>query len=168
MKRTDASLLFFLACLASCVPACSFPPPLAIERTSEQPQVRVTVELPASEDSTSWDRKGAEELAKALQQTGQFEVATVVVPTSSAVASLPQVRQVQGILRELGYDPGPIDDLMRKNAREALRQFQHAHNLPETGQIDAATKAVLRKPATKAATQSKPPPAAASPSEAAY
>lgn len=348
MKRTNASLLFFLACLASCVPARSLPP-----------QVRVTVELPTTEDPDSWDRKGAEALAQALQQkqTGQFEVATAVSLFPSVFASLPppglytrvvvmtatqnramdatsggvagysaddadaaadivaeelqrrgyrvverqalnavlreqgfqqsgmvnqadavrvgklagaeaivianvyntskdyhqgfqggtvnvfvdvggrlldpsgmmhmvdmgvkmidvqtaevvwsenksaqnapgaktshtellrnlvsslsflpsssvrvaspkpQVKQAQGILQELGYDPGSIDGRMGKKTREALRQFQHAHNLPETGQIDAATKAVLRKPATKAATQSKPPPAAASPSEAAY
>ncbi len=87
-------LPWVLLCLVSCAemmqkPAPSMPAPLIAERTSGQPQVRVTVELPSSEDPASWDRKGAEELAKVLQQTGQFEVATVVVPTSSVFAGLP-------------------------------------------------------------------------------
>ena len=97
--RTILQALFLpcvLLCVASCVsapmrsvPAPLAPAPLAIERMSDQPLVRVTVELPASEDPASWDRKGAEELAKALHQTGQFEVATVVSLSPSAFAALP-------------------------------------------------------------------------------
>jgi peptidoglycan hydrolase-like protein with peptidoglycan-binding domain len=53
------------------------------------------------------------------------------------------VRQVQGILREQGYDPGLIDGLMGNKTRTALRQFQLDHQLPQTGRIDPATKAAL-------------------------
>ena len=53
------------------------------------------------------------------------------------------IRQVQGILHEQGYNPGPIDGLMGNKTRAALRQFQLDHRLPETGRIDPATKAAL-------------------------
>lgn len=53
------------------------------------------------------------------------------------------IRQVQGILHEQGYNPGPIDGLMGQKTRAALRQFQLEHQLPKTGQIDPATKAAL-------------------------
>jgi len=53
------------------------------------------------------------------------------------------IRQVQGILHEQGYNPGPIDGLMGQKTRAALRQFQLDHQLAETGQIDPATKAAL-------------------------
>jgi hypothetical protein len=55
----------------------------------------------------------------------------------------PEVRRVQGLLRERGYDPGPIDGLMGQRTRQALRQFQRDHNLPETGRIDVATENAL-------------------------
>jgi peptidoglycan hydrolase-like protein with peptidoglycan-binding domain len=53
------------------------------------------------------------------------------------------VRQVQGLLRERGYDPGPIDGIIGQKTRTALRQFQRDHNLPTTGRIDANVKATL-------------------------
>jgi len=56
----------------------------------------------------------------------------------------PEVRQAQGILRELGYDPGSIDGRMGRKTHEALRQFQRDRDLPETGQVDTATKAALQ------------------------
>lgn len=58
----------------------------------------------------------------------------------------PAVRQVQGILQENGYDPGPLDGLMGPQTRQALRQFQRDHNLPASGQLDAATQAALLQP----------------------
>jgi peptidoglycan hydrolase-like protein with peptidoglycan-binding domain len=53
------------------------------------------------------------------------------------------VRQIQGILYERGYNPGPIDGLMGNKTRTALRQFQVDQNLPATGYIDAQTRATL-------------------------
>ena len=58
----------------------------------------------------------------------------------------PAVRQVQGILHEHGYDPGPLDGLMGRQTRRALRQFQQDHNLPALGQLDAATQTALFQP----------------------
>jgi TolA-binding protein len=51
-----------------------------------------------------------------------------------------QVRQAQERLKEAGFDPGPIDGLLGKQTKEALREYQKAHGLPQTGQLDASTR----------------------------
>lgn len=69
----------------------------------------------------------------------------------------PEVKQAQGILKELGYDPGSVDGRMGKKTREVLRQFQRDRDLPETGQIDTATKAALQQPTAHPPAQPSPP-----------
>lgn len=54
-----------------------------------------------------------------------------------------QVRKAQKRLQEVGFDPGPIDGLFGPQTQAALREFQSAHGLPQTGQLDASTRAAL-------------------------
>jgi hypothetical protein len=70
-----------------------------------------------------------------------------VAPSSAPRPDL-AVRQIQGILHEKGYNPGPIDGLMGNKTRTALRQFQSDQNLPVTGSVDAQTRAVLLQQST--------------------
>jgi predicted component of type VI protein secretion system len=70
----------------------------------------------------------------------------VVPPTALTPQSDPVVRQIQGILQERGYAPGPLDGVLGKKTRAALRRFQRDHRLSVTGEIDAATKSVLLSP----------------------
>lgn len=70
----------------------------------------------------------------------------VVPPTAPAPQSDPVIRQIQGILQERGYAPGPLDGVLGKKTREALRRFQRDHRLSVTGEIDTATKSVLLSP----------------------
>jgi murein L,D-transpeptidase YcbB/YkuD len=51
--------------------------------------------------------------------------------------------QVQGRLKELGHDPGPIDGRMRPQTQAALKAFQKDYGLATTGEIDAETRAAL-------------------------
>jgi peptidoglycan hydrolase-like protein with peptidoglycan-binding domain len=54
-----------------------------------------------------------------------------------------QIQQVQQRLKEAGFDPGPIDGQLRDKTKAALRDFQKAHGLPQTGQLDESTRELL-------------------------
>jgi hypothetical protein len=51
--------------------------------------------------------------------------------------------QVQGRLKELGHDPGPIDGRMHPQTQAALKAFQKDYGLAATGEVDAETRAAL-------------------------
>jgi signal transduction histidine kinase len=51
--------------------------------------------------------------------------------------------QVQGRLKELGHDPGPIDGRLGLETQAALKAFQTDYGLAATGEIDAETRAAL-------------------------
>jgi len=51
----------------------------------------------------------------------------------------PFVREAQRALRDLGYNPGPIDGTFGPQTRTALEKYQMAEKLTVTGQLDAET-----------------------------
>lgn len=53
---------------------------------------------------------------------------------------------VEQRLRQLGTDPGPIDGIFDEATRRAIRSFQRARDLPETGHLSEATLARLLVP----------------------
>jgi peptidoglycan hydrolase-like protein with peptidoglycan-binding domain len=53
------------------------------------------------------------------------------------------VRQVQERLKEAGFNPGPVDGQLGPQTREALKEYQKAHGLPQTGQLDEPTRDLL-------------------------
>ncbi len=61
-------------------------------------------------------------------------------PRDEQALSRMQRLQLQQDLKTLGYDPGPIDGVLGRGVRAALRQFQKARNLAADG---FATKSVL-------------------------
>lgn len=62
-------------------------------------------------------------------------------------ASTAQVRSVQQALQGKGMDPGPADGIAGLKTQQAVREFQKAQNLPQTGQLDAQTLQKLGVPA---------------------
>jgi len=52
------------------------------------------------------------------------------------------IRQIQAALRERGYDPGPIDNVLGAQTKAALTKFQKDNNLP-VGQLDIETLRAL-------------------------
>jgi hypothetical protein len=54
-----------------------------------------------------------------------------------------RVGQAQELLKEAGFNPGPLDGLLGPRTREALRRYQASHGLPETGVLDEATQESL-------------------------
>jgi Putative peptidoglycan binding domain len=53
------------------------------------------------------------------------------------------VRDAQVALRDAGYEPGRIDGVMGPRTQAAIREFQQAHGLPQTGTLDATTQQQL-------------------------
>jgi hypothetical protein len=49
------------------------------------------------------------------------------------------VRRVQESLKSQGQNPGPIDGIMGSRTHQAIRQFQKAEGLEQTGTLDEAT-----------------------------
>jgi peptidoglycan hydrolase-like protein with peptidoglycan-binding domain len=54
-----------------------------------------------------------------------------------------QMTLAQEGLRRFGYEPGPIDGIMRFETASALRAFQRAHGLSVTGRTNPETLATL-------------------------
>jgi hypothetical protein len=55
------------------------------------------------------------------------------------VISSEEIRRAQEALKAKGFDPGAISGRMHARTQEALREFQKASNLPETGVLDQKT-----------------------------
>jgi peptidoglycan hydrolase-like protein with peptidoglycan-binding domain len=57
----------------------------------------------------------------------------------SAPARQPFVLEAQRALRDLGFDPGPIDGICGPKTRAALEKYQITEKLPATGELDGLT-----------------------------
>lgn len=51
----------------------------------------------------------------------------------------PKVEEIQRILKEKGFDPGPVDGRMGYRTRYAIREFQKDRGLRPTGKVDSST-----------------------------
>ncbi len=65
-------------------------------------------------------------------------------PQSSGPAAGGSVRAAQAELARLGYNPGPIDGVNGPRTAGAIRAFQRAQRLPETGSLTPETLGRLR------------------------
>jgi peptidoglycan hydrolase-like protein with peptidoglycan-binding domain len=54
------------------------------------------------------------------------------------------IRDAQRQLKALGFNPGAVDGNFGSQTEAALRAYQHAYRLPETGKLDEATVRSLR------------------------
>ncbi len=64
--------------------------------------------------------------------------------TSQLFASPSQVRLVQERLREQGYDVvGQVDGVWGEGTTAAVKRYQEAHDLPQTGQLDTSLLSAL-------------------------
>ena len=57
-----------------------------------------------------------------------------------------KIRDLQQRLSALGYDPRGVDGRLGPGTRGALRAFQRAHDLPETGYFSADALRAIREP----------------------
>lgn len=63
-----------------------------------------------------------------------------------ASESTPMVRDAQQALNDRGYSVGPVDGIYGPSTEQAVRDFQRAQGLDQTGQLDARTLAALNVP----------------------
>ena len=66
---------------------------------------------------------------------------------STAAAQMPTaaVREMQGRLRAMGFNPGPVDGIVGPLTENAAQQYQRARGLQVTGAVDRNLLAQLRR-----------------------
>jgi peptidoglycan hydrolase-like protein with peptidoglycan-binding domain len=72
----------------------------------------------------------------------RFEASRAPVEASrppTDVSNRDLVRRAQIQLRAVGFEPGTVDGDFGPQTEAALRAYQHAHRLPETGRLDEVT-----------------------------
>jgi peptidoglycan hydrolase-like protein with peptidoglycan-binding domain len=82
-------------------------------------------------------RTGEQDISRQMPDQEQRRIPTTL-PREDATYN--RVSRAQEELRELGYNPGPIDGIMGPRTWQALRQYQRDYNLPATGTLNAATQ----------------------------
>lgn len=72
----------------------------------------------------------------------------------------PRVEELQQILKDAGFQPGPNDGIMGGQTRAAIRKFQKEKGLKPTGKVDSVTQLALNraKEITKETTKIKTEP----------
>ena len=61
-------------------------------------------------------------------------------PSREAAPPAPRfVREAQRTLRDLGYQPGPLDGIVGPRTKRALVRYQMAERIEVTGQLDSET-----------------------------
>jgi peptidoglycan hydrolase-like protein with peptidoglycan-binding domain len=68
--------------------------------------------------------------------------------------------KAQRLLSALGYDPGIADGVLGPRTQQAIAAYQHAHNLPATGDLDELTLRALGLLAAPRAPEFPPAPTA--------
>lgn len=57
----------------------------------------------------------------------------------------PQVKEIQNILKEVGFNPGPADGIMGAQTRTAIKGFQKSKGLKTTSKIDTDTQLAINR-----------------------
>jgi len=61
-------------------------------------------------------------------------------PSREAAPPAPRfVREAQRALRDLGYQPGPVDGVVGHRTKAALAKYQRAERIQVTGRLDSET-----------------------------
>jgi hypothetical protein len=68
---------------------------------------------------------------------------TARAPSRSGGSADANVREMQQALARSGHNPGAADGLMGPQTADALRSYQRANGLPETGRFDTRTRQAL-------------------------
>jgi len=72
-----------------------------------------------------------------------FDEWATLFKTATGKTPVETTWQIQWALRKLDFNPGPIDGLMGTKTKAGIKLWQKMHSYPETGVLDAATRAQL-------------------------
>jgi peptidoglycan hydrolase-like protein with peptidoglycan-binding domain len=78
---------------------------------------------------------------------------------SRGTGNTEQVKAAQQALKDKGHDPGPVDGVMGPKTRDAVKEFQKAQGIQETGRLDAETMSKLGMQARSSAADTGTPAA---------
>ena len=86
-----------------------------------------------------------EEKKLELETEGQIKPTSEqpVVTEKIQIRENDEVKSIQSVLNNLGYDAGPADGIMGSKTREAIKLYQQDHDLPVTGQLNSNSKKIL-------------------------
>lgn len=118
--------------------------------------------LPATGEVTPQVVQRITEARTAPADLGPATAQAAATARTQALGRTEQVKLVQRQLAQAGYDPGPADGIMGSRTRSAIRDWQRAHAMPVTGEVDQALLASLGAPS--GSTAAAPAPAQAVPS----
>ncbi len=74
-------------------------------------------------------------------------------PPATVPSFSSQTQQAQAMLKQLGFEPGPVDGIWGRKTELEVRDYQHCRGLPETGVLNDETMASL-----ESETQAPPQP----------
>ena len=83
-------------------------------------------------------------MALSIDSNASLNPAAVPPPSLLQGSAGTAVRQLQQKLADAGFSPGGVDGKFGPNTARAVRSFQAAQKLPQTGSMDAATSAALQ------------------------
>lgn len=88
------------------------------------------------------EKNGAKGAAGTMDKSGD-KAARGEMKADKAARGGGNVRAAQQALKDKGHDPGPVDGKMGPKTQAALKDFQKAQGLKETGRLDNETMAKL-------------------------
>ena len=83
-----------------------------------------------------WHDNGNLRVGLAATSMTQTQILSQSATQTTTAASNKAVRQAQKLLRDLGYQPGPIDGIYGSRTRQTIKLFQADERLSQTGTID--------------------------------
>lgn len=102
-------------------------------------QRRLEDQARLSESTNTAEQRTTAALSKELLDRSFSAISSPPEAERLLSLSTSQRRNVQILLRELGYDPGPADGVIGKKTREAISRFQLAHGVDDSGYLNDAT-----------------------------
>lgn len=128
MKRFMVSLSVFTLLVALPILALSQPTPIPPEAARQSPMTE-TGKQDISQPSGTQEQQERWGPHRTLTEQGEIRA--------------PLVLQAQEQLRELGYNPGPLDGILGPRTARALRNYQRDYGLPVTGTLNVQTRREL-------------------------
>lgn len=96
-------------------------------RVIDQPATLRTIEVPAEHETLTRQVKVAD---------ARTEQRAILCETNATPA---KIQEIQRALRQAGFDPGPIDGVIREQTMAAVHRYQQARNLPVDGYLNLET-----------------------------